>query len=136
MTTTKIRFFRNELGVVASEPSSPDYSALGSMLTSDVQSDATSCLDVLAWTEDVWHGADTQNSWQGNSWRVVIDERGMHLQDLYSDDWSEDYSFEDAHEVVMAYFGFLRPGREAASTALDTWENEWKRPHPCRAHLI
>ncbi|MFC4050777.1 hypothetical protein ACFOY4_13855 [Actinomadura syzygii] len=135
MATTRIRFFRNEFGVAASEPAHPDYGALGSMLTSDVQSDVTSCLDVLAWTEDVWHGPDDQNSWQGNSWRVVVDGQGVHLSDLYSDDWTGDYQFSEAHEIVLAYLAFIAPEGPALRTALNTWESEWKRSHPCRDHL-
>ena len=111
------------------------YSALGSMLVSDVQNDTLWCLRILGWVEDMRSGRPSNDQWGGNSWSAELAPDGLHLQDLYSDDWRGDYSLDEAHDVVLKYFDFLAPGTGEKERAIAAWEAEAGRVHPCRPHL-
>jgi hypothetical protein len=129
-----ISFHRGEHGAPGFMVADDSYSALGSMLTSDVQNVESWCRDLLAMIERIRGGA-AQESWQGNSWSATLSAAGLHLQDLYSDDWQGDHSLDDAHSVVLKYLDFLAPGAGRKSAVVMEWESKNGRRHPCRDHM-
>ncbi|MFC5746010.1 hypothetical protein [Actinomadura rugatobispora] len=133
--TEKLSFYRDQWNAPAFRPHDEAYSALGSMLTSDVQNSEILCLDRLAWIEDVRSGRKAEQGWQGNSWDAKATPQGLQLYDLYSDDWEGHYSLEEAHDVLVGYLRFLSPGMGPGSGPVTEWEKEYGRPHPCRDHL-
>ncbi|MFD0856278.1 hypothetical protein ACFQ07_28825 [Actinomadura adrarensis] len=133
--TDKLSFFRDQWNGPAFRPADDSYSALGAMLTGDVQNSEALCLDRLAWIEDVRSGRSSEQAWQGNSWDARATSGGLQLYDMYSDDWEGHYSLDEAHDVLIDYLGFLAPGIGADSGPVSQWESESKRPHPCRDHL-
>ena len=134
--TDAIRFFRDaEYNAPSFETADDAYSAIGSLMTSDIQAIEEWCLLLLSLVEDVKSGAEESQSWEGNSWTADILPNGVHLQDLHSDDWSGDYTLDQAHEVMLQYWNFLMPDRDGKARAIEKWESEEGRTHPCRAHL-
>ncbi|MEU5881173.1 hypothetical protein [Spirillospora sp. NPDC047279] len=133
--SSKISFMRDQWGGPSFEAVGHHYNALGSMLTSDVQNDTVSCLDNLAWLEEVRQGQAERHGWQGNSWHVLVSKDGMRLEDLYSDDWRETYPLDEAHEIILGYLRFLAPGVDGVNAGLARWEKEYGQTHPCRNHL-
>jgi len=134
--TDAIRFFRDaQYNAPSFEATDDAYSAIGSMLTSDIQSIEEWCLLLLSLVEDVKSGQESSQSWEGNSWTADILPGGLHLQDLNSDDWTGDYTLDQAHEVMLAYWNFLIPQPDAKTRAIEKWESDEGRRHPCRPHL-
>ncbi|MDG4820881.1 hypothetical protein O7635_03315 [Asanoa sp. WMMD1127] len=101
-------------------------------MTSDVQNVALWALRLLANVDDVEAGQTDLETWQGNSWQVEITKKGMHLQDLYSDDWSGTHSLSEAKAVLLAYLKFLLPSNTQRQSELANWEQQEGRPHPSR----
>jgi hypothetical protein len=130
-----IAFTRGEHNFPHFEARDDSYSAIGSMLTSDVQYVEIWCLRILAWIEDVSAGRSTRESWEGNSWSAELTAKGLHLQDHFSDDWQGDYALAEAHDIVLKYLTFLAPGPGQKETAIAEWEAETGRSHPCRGHI-
>jgi len=123
------------------ESNSPSFdsderlSALGSLLTSDVQTEKVWNLNLLAWIDDVRTGRLPEQSWQGNSWLAYITPGGMDLEDLYSDDWRGSYSLDEAQRVLLDYLRFLAPSAVDRARAVADWEEENGREHPLRAQV-
>lgn len=130
-----IAFTRNEYGAPSFRVTDDSYGAIGSLLTSDVQTVSAWSLDLLAWVEDVRAGRSAEQAWQGNSWDTRITSGGLQLEDLYSD-WTASYPLDVAHDVMIEYWKFLTGGSpDEASSAVAGWEADAGRAHPCRAHL-
>ena len=92
------------------------------MLTSDVQYAEIWCLRILAWIEDLLAGRSDRQEWDGNSWSAQLTSGGLHLQDHFSGDWQGDYSLAEAHDIVLKYFAFLKPGSTEREAAIVEWE--------------
>lgn len=132
--TDRITFSLDERNIPWFKAEDENYGPIGSLLTSDVQNVEPWCLNLLAWIEDVRNGTSKQESWQGNSWGVLIRPAEFSQQDIYSD-WSGSYSLDDAHEVILEYWRFMAPSPAGRSHAIAEWETENGRAHPCRPHL-
>ncbi len=127
-----VTFYRDEYGGPASRPRDDSWSAIGSLMTSDVQNVAVWALRLLAYVDDVEAGRSTIETWQGNSWQVEITKAGVQLQDLYSDDWSGTHTLAEARAVLLEYLRFLLPGADERRGELATWESDAGRGHPSR----
>jgi hypothetical protein len=130
-----IRFYRGDFNAPSFDVTDDAYSAIGSLMTSDVQNVGGLCLDLLAWAEDLRAGRLEHQSWHGNSWAAEMTPQGVALSDLYSDDWQGNYSLSEAHEVMLTYWNFLSPTNDEKSREMAEWESEFGRVHPCRPHL-
>jgi hypothetical protein len=133
--TVPLRFSRGDLGVPEFATDDDAWSAFGSFLTADLQTSTWTVLDILEAVEWVRQGRSRLEEIAGNSWTGTITPGGLHLQDLYSDDWSGDYSLDDAHEGLIAYWNYLTADLGAKAVALEKRESGKGRPHPCRDHL-
>jgi len=129
-----ITFLRNQFNGPSFD-SDERLSALGSLLTSDVQGVKESNLDLLAWIDDVRAGRLAEQMWNGNSWVAYIRPDGMDLEDLYSDDWQGSYSLDEAQRVALDYLKFLAPSAVDRARAVADWEEENGREHPLRAQV-
>jgi hypothetical protein len=110
-------------------------SALGSLLTSDVQNGKDWNLDLLAWIDDVRTGRLPEQTWNGNSWMVHILPDSFELDDIYSDDWRGKYTLDEAQRVLLDYLRFLAPSAVDRAQAVADWEEENGREHPLRAQV-
>ncbi|GIF78439.1 hypothetical protein Asi02nite_79570 [Asanoa siamensis] len=102
-----LTFHRDAHGGPAFTAQDDTYSALGSMLTGDIQNVQTWAETLLAYIDDVESGRSEHESWQGNSWEVEITKSGVHLQDLYSDDWTGTHTLKEARTALQDYLSFL-----------------------------
>jgi hypothetical protein len=131
-----LRFFRDQRFNAPSYESTDDsFTALGSLLTSDVQNVDKWALDLLDAIAQVDAGTSAREEWEGNGWSGEIRPDGLHLQDLHSDDWRGEYTLDVAREVVIDYIRFLRPDAQSRADALARWEADQGRPHPARAEI-
>ena len=127
-----VTFHRDEHGGPAFHPQDDSWSAIGSLMTSDVQNVALWALRLLANVDDVEAGQSDLETWQGNSWQVEITKKGMHLQDLYSDDWTGQHTLPEARAAILTYLKFLLPSNAQRQTELANWEQQEGRQHPSR----
>ncbi|MEV4539738.1 hypothetical protein AB0J82_38790 [Asanoa sp. NPDC049518] len=128
-----VTFYRDEYGGPAARPRDDSWSAIGSLMTGDVQNVASWALRLLAYVDDVESGRSAGESWQGNSWDVAISKAGVHLQDLESDDWTGTHTLAETRAVLLEYLRFLLPGIEERRGELAAWERDEGREHPSRA---
>ena len=133
--TTPLSFRRSDLGTTQFETSDEAWSALGSFLTSDIQRSTWHLVDILAVLEDARDGRLQSEPLSGNSWEGEVTRSQLTLQDLTSDDWAGTYSWDQAHDALLAYWDYLSPSSEKKAVDLRQWEHSEKRDHPCRRHL-
>ena len=110
------------------------WSAFGSFMTSDIQGSTSALLDVLAAVEDALRGEVDHVPLSGNSWEGWITPSGMHLEDMFSDDWRGDYPLDQAHEGLFIYWMHLSPTSPERHSEMSRWEAKEGRTHPCRNH--
>jgi hypothetical protein len=130
-----LTFFRDQYG--ASEYSTDDVHLrdIGAWLTTDVQNYAPDCLDLMACVEDVRSGRSATEEWEGNAYYAQFTPGGVTAENLHVEGRTTAYELEEAHSIMRQYLRFLAPTPEDRARALDVWEKENEREHPCRAHL-
>jgi hypothetical protein len=112
------------------EPVDESFSALGSLLTDDVQGSTTITLDLLQKVERVRLGITQIEIWGGNGWVGEMQPTGMHIEDRFSDDWVGNYSLDVTKNAVMDYLRYLAPSSEERNAALARWEADAGHEHP------
>jgi hypothetical protein len=103
-------------------------------MTDDIQSSGYFCLIQLAYAENTRSGREPLHDWQGNAWYARYTSTGLHLENVWEDELSGNYSHEDAHAVLLEYWRFIMETKDKqADIAL--FESELGYEHPCRGHL-
>ena len=130
-----IRFFTSSLGTPNSQSQDKSWTAFGSLMTSDVQGVAITLMDLLDAVDSVRAGRSGSEPIGGNSWDGTVDTKGLHLQDMHSDDWTGSYTREEPHEGMHARWDHLSPSTDAKLADVQEWEELANRNHPCRSDL-
>ncbi len=130
-----LTFDRNQYNAPDYATDDPRLFDLGAWLTSDIQNYAPDCLDLLSCVEDMWSGRSTAEEWEGNAYLAQFSPTGVLAENLHVPGRMTTYPLDEAHQTMLRYLDFIAPTPEAKARAVDVWEKENERPHPCRAHL-
>jgi hypothetical protein len=127
--STVLRFYRDG-PFHHFEPTDESFSALGSLLTDDVQGSVEIALDLLQKVERVRLGITQMETWGGNGWVGEMRATGVHVDDRHSDDWSGDYGIDVVRGAVLDYLRYLVPEPDERIRAVARWEADAGLRHP------
>lgn len=127
-------FYRTPDGFLTFRSDTGFFKDLGSWMTSDIQSYAPECLEFLAILEDVRAGRRGTESIEGNAYQAIVAGDTVRVQNMFVES-GEDYTFDEAHSVIIDYWTWLTPEAGDRAAQIAAWSVEFGREHPCRDHL-
>lgn len=130
-----VRFARGAYGTPIMAAGHPRFRPLVSQLTSDIQTYAPDCLELLQCIDDVVSGRSTGEEYEGNSAVLRCTPEEVTVHSLGPVPSSAAYPIEEARAVILAYFIFLAPTVEERLRHVGTWEREHSRPGAARRLL-
>ncbi|MEU1644078.1 hypothetical protein [Micromonospora zamorensis] len=131
----RVEFGRNQYGAPTMTSGDRRFRDLASQLTSDIQSYAPDCLELLQCIDDVVSGRSAYEEYEGNSAVVRCTPTGVTVDSLGPVPSGTTYTVDEAREVILTYFDFLAPSVQDRKRHLATWEQEHGGPFPGR-HLL
>ncbi|MDR7278984.1 hypothetical protein [Catenuloplanes atrovinosus] len=129
-----ISFYRTADGFMTFRSDTGFFKDLGSWMTSDIQSYAPECLEFLAILEDVRVGVRDAEVIEGNAYQAFVTPSDVRVQNMFVES-GEDYTFDEAHSVIIEYWKWLTPAAEDRAAQIEAWSAEFGRQHPCLDHL-
>ncbi|MFG3682654.1 hypothetical protein ACGF5H_21370 [Micromonospora chalcea] len=131
----EIRFARGTHGTPTTTAGDARFRPLVSQLTSDIQTYAPDCVDLLQCIHDVVSGRSPHEEYEGNSAVLRCTPDGVTVRSLGPVPSSAAYSTEEAQTVILAYLTRLAPTAVERLRHVATWEREHGRPCTVRRLL-